>query len=172
MGFFSKLFKPVKKLLGGAEDSFKSLTGSEKYKMADVKFEGKQNQLANMLMNQARGGGPNIAQQQMRKGVAQGLSNLRAGLQGMSGLSQGQKARMYSRQAGQMTRGLASEAGTQRAKEMIGARANLGNLILGSQAQQTSRSSVARQAHSDAQGRRQKTGKAVGEGLASIFLPF
>lgn len=177
MGLFSSigsavggLVKGVGGALGGAIGLGKKVFGSEKYKMADVKFEGKQNQLADMLMQQAQGKGPSVAMEAMRKGTAQGLANIRGGLQGMSGLSQGAKARMYAQQAGQMTRGIASEGGTMRAQEQMAARKGLADFILGSQQQQTSRSDVARQAHEGAQGRRQKAVKGIGEGIATFAM--
>jgi hypothetical protein len=175
MGLFSKIggaiggaVKGIGGVLGGAIGLGKKVFGSEKYKMADVKFEGQQNQLANMLMQQAQGKGPSIAMEAMRKGTAQGLANIRGGLQGMSGLSQGAKARMYAQQAGQMTRGIASEGGTMRAQEMTQARKNLADFILGSQQQQTARSDVAYKSHEGAQQRRQSAVKGIGEGIATF----
>jgi len=177
MGLFSSIGSAVGGLVGGAGSLLggaiglgKKVFGAEKYKMAPVKFEGKQNKLADMLMQQAQGKGPSVAMEAMRKGTAQGLANIRGGLQGMSGLSQGAKARMYAQQAGKMTRGVASEGGTMRAQEQMGARKSLADFILNSQAQQTSRSNVARQAHQDSSDRRQKAVKGIGEGIATFAM--
>lgn len=158
-----------KKLIGGISKPFKSLTGAEEYKMAPTAYQGQQNQLVDMLMAQARGQGPSIAQEQMKRGIASNLAGVRGSLQGMSGVSQGTRARLFSRQAGASGRELAAQGGLMRAQEMAGARSNLANMILGSQAQQTARSGVAYKAHEGAQQRRQGVAKGIGGGVASFF---
>ena len=158
MGFFKKLYKGVMK-------PFKSSTGMDKTSMGDFSHKAEQGELINMLLKSSKGEGPSLAKATMKDGLDQSLSNIRAGLGSITGVSQGSKSRMYSRQAGAAGREMSASGARLDMQERNDARSQLGSVIANRQNADISREGKISDLNNKTKDRRLKGWKALGEGV-------
>jgi hypothetical protein len=94
------------------------------------KLSGQGQTLGDLLMQQAQGQGPSVAEQQMRAGVGRAISGMRGAAAGAPGMSSGLAQRLAGQQATSMAGQANTQAGMLRAQEMQSARSGLGQYLM------------------------------------------
>jgi len=97
-----------------------------------------QNQLGSMLMDQARGNGPSVAQLQLQQGLQQSSANALGNVAGMRDVSPAMRARMAADSQAGMAQQTNQAASQLRAQEMLAARGMLDQHLAGVRGQDLS----------------------------------
>jgi hypothetical protein len=98
---------------------------------AQNQVRGQQGQLGNMLMQQAQGQGPSVAQLQLQQGLGQAIAAQRAQAASARGISPGLAQRLASQGISQAQTQTNQAAAQLRAQEMMAARGALGQHLAG-----------------------------------------
>lgn len=88
-----------------------------------------QSQLANMLLNQAQGNGPSIAQNQLNQATNQNIAQGAGMIGSQRGLNPALAARMILNNTAAQNQAAAGQAAGLRAQEQLGALGSLGNVL-------------------------------------------
>jgi hypothetical protein len=96
---------------------------------------GQQSQLGSMLMQQAQGQGPSVAQLQLQRGLGQAIASQRAQAASARGISPGLAQRLASQGIAQAQSQTNADAAQLRAGEMMQARGALGSMLAGQRGQ-------------------------------------
>lgn len=86
--------------------------------------------LGDLLMQQAMGQGPSVAQQQLRSGLQQAVGGMRGAAAGLPGMGAGLAQRLAGQQAAAMGAQTNAQAGQLRAEEMMQGRNALSQYLL------------------------------------------
>lgn len=110
---------------------------------------GNQDQLAQMLMQQAKGQGPNLAQQQLNQATNQTMQSQAGAIASTKGINPALAARLASEQGTQQLQGAAGQSGMLQAQQQLGAQSQLGQALASQRGQDISQANTT--ANSEAQ---------------------
>lgn len=160
-------------LLGGSDkfgDNLKGMMGQQGFNMRQSAYDPSLQRAVAVLQNRVEGNAPSVAQEQLKQGLDDTLSNTVSAIRSAPSVSPALQARMISRAGQDQASELSRAQAILRAGEQSQAEQSLAQTLLGARGQDLTGESIKAGAFSDKQKRRGDLFSNVIGGVGQAFL--
>lgn len=151
-------------------EGLQEITGSERWQPTESGFKAQQQQLANILKQRIEGDRPSVAEEQLKQGLDQTLSDQVSALRSAPGVSPALQARMIQQAGQDQATDLARAQAVLRAGEQTEAERSLAGTLSSARGQDQGFQSLYGKGFESAQGRRGQLFRDVSKGAANFAL--